>query len=294
MTFDEKTIRGMLGYLMAQQGGPELLQYICGHATDYEFCGKDDDWMFRHAVLQAKDILPDSFRVAVWYKWCYRQEKLFVNPVGKESISKYQALVDDANVRTRYCRQRQPGHECLREMDRLSRAATRDMAWVRESAAQDCVPQFGIAFSIHGGKFRKDIVWELVRADAKQCLLWLMGECKDFFLNYPVKEMLCFTCAAMREEMGIPVIEYLAKRFPGKAAACADGLGNTPFWYLLHNKYAAWWRPVCGMAQALVKAGCNPNAVNHLGFSFRMVADSLTEEQRASLEEELKETLAQK
>ena len=96
--------------------------------------------------------------------------------------------------------------------------------------------------------------------------------------------IICFACACMREEMGVPVIEYLAKRFPEKVAACIDGLGNNPPWYLLHNEYAAWWRPECGMAQALVKAGCDPDAVNHLGFSFRLIADSLTEEQRSSLE----------
>ena len=46
------------------------------------------------------------------------------------------------------------------------------------------------------------------------------------------------------------------------------------------------------MARALLRAGCKPDAVNHLGFSFRMIANSLTEEQRKSLEEERKETLA--
>ena len=58
MTLDGNAIRGMLGYLTAQEGGLELLQYRCEHATDHEFCRNDDDWIFRQAVLQAKDILP--------------------------------------------------------------------------------------------------------------------------------------------------------------------------------------------------------------------------------------------
>ena len=292
MTLDGNAIRGMLGYLTAQEGGLELLQYRCEHATDHEFCRNDDDWMFRQTVLQAKDILPDAFCVAVWYKWCYQQKNLGGVPVSKECIPNCRALVDDVNARAEYCRQRQPGYKCLRDMDRLSRAATQDMAWVGESAAKDCVPQFGIAFSIHGGKFRKEIVWELARANATQCLLWLMGECNYFFCNYPVKEMFCFACVGMRLKMGIRVIEYLAKRFPEKVASCADELGNNPHWYLLHNKFVAWWRPACGMARALLRAGCKPDAVKHLGFSFRMIANSLTEEQRKSLEEERKETLA--
>jgi hypothetical protein len=282
----------MLGCLIAQEGGLELLQYICRDATDHEYSANDDDWMFRQAVLQAKDILPDSFRIAVWYKWCYQQIDLFGVPVSKETIPNCRALVDDVNVRVEYCRDQQPGYECLREMDRLARPATQEVAWVGESAAQDCVPRFGIAFSIHGGKFRKDIVWELTRVNAPQCLIWLMDECKYFFRSYPVKEMLCFACANMREKMGIPVIEYLSKRFPEKVAACVDELGNNPLWYLLHNKFVAWWRPTCGMAQALVKTGCNPKAVNHIGLSFRMVVNSLTKEQRKSLREELKKTLA--
>ena len=65
MTLDENAIRGMLGYLIGQEGGQNLLQYLCGHVTDHEFCSNDDDWIFRQAVLQAKDILPDAFRVAV-------------------------------------------------------------------------------------------------------------------------------------------------------------------------------------------------------------------------------------
>ena len=86
MTLDGNAIRGMLGYLTAQEGGLELLQYRCEHATDHEFCRNDDDWMFRQAVLQAKDILPDAFRVAVWYKWCYQQKNLGGVPVSKECI----------------------------------------------------------------------------------------------------------------------------------------------------------------------------------------------------------------
>lgn len=67
MTLDGNAIRGMLGYLTAQEGGLELLQYLCEHATDHEFCRNDDDWMFRQTVLQAKDILPDAFRIVVWH-----------------------------------------------------------------------------------------------------------------------------------------------------------------------------------------------------------------------------------
>ncbi len=292
MTLEENTILGMLGYLVAQKGGLELLQYLCKHIIDHEYCRNDDDWMFRQAVLQAKDILPHAFRLSVWYKWCLQQGNLGGCPFDEECIPNCQALVDDVNVRVEYCRQKLPGHECLRNIDRLyHRMVLQGLEWVGESAATDCVPQFGIAYSLHGGTFRKDIVWELTKVHATQCLLWLMNECKTFFRNYPVKEMLCFTCANMREEMGVPVIEYLAGRFPQKVAACVDELGNNPLWYLLHNSKVAWWRPDCGMTQALVKAGCSPDAVNHLDFSYRQVVSSLTEEQRNSLEENLKDTL---
>lgn len=43
MTLDENAIRRMLGYLIGQEGGHNLLQYLCGHATDHEFCSNDDD-----------------------------------------------------------------------------------------------------------------------------------------------------------------------------------------------------------------------------------------------------------
>ena len=109
MTRDRNAIRGMLGYLTAQEGGLELLQYLCEHATDHEFCRNDDDWMFRQTVLQAKDILPDAFRVAVWYKWCYQQKNLGGVPVSKEFIPNCRALVDDVTARAEYCSQRQPG-----------------------------------------------------------------------------------------------------------------------------------------------------------------------------------------
>lgn len=67
MTLDENATEGMLGYLIGQEGGQNLLQYLCEHATEHEFCSNDDDWMFRQTVLQAKVILPDTIRIVVWH-----------------------------------------------------------------------------------------------------------------------------------------------------------------------------------------------------------------------------------
>ena len=143
-----------------------------------------------------------------------------------------------------------------------------------------------------GERFNKKIVWELAKANAPQCLIWLMGKCKNFFNIFPVKEMLFFASSNMREEMGIPIIKYLADRFPEKVATCVDELGNNLLWYLLHNRYVAWWRSNCGMARALVKAGCNPDSLNHLDLSFNKIVHNVSKEQRKKLEEQLKENLS--
>ena len=292
MGLDENAITGMLGYLMTMGGGLELLQYVCKHATDHEFCSNDEDWLFRSAVLQAKDILPDDFRISCWHSWCLAHDNLRGCPASNEVIQKCQLLVDDVNVRAEYCRLRLPGHKYLRNIDSLDRPTAQNLEWVNKNAANDHVPQFGIAFSLHGEIFRKDIAWVLARINATKCLIWLMGECKHFFTKFPVTEMLCFTCANMREEMGTQVIEYLAGRFPVKVADCKDELGNNPLWYLLHNKYIAWWRKDCGMAKALVKAGCSPDALNLLGLSFQKMVDNVTDDQREKLETELKERIS--
>ena len=283
MKLNENAIKGMLEYLMSQEGGHDLLLYICNNATDSEFKSNDENWTFRGAVLQAKETIPEATRIAFWYKWCHQQPNLGGCPVEKKSIAKRQALIDDVNVRMEYCFQKRAGYKYLRNIDRIPRKAGSNVEWVRKSAEKDCVPQFGIDYSLHGEKFCKDIVWELTKSNAPKCLLWLMSKCKDFFCNYPVKEMLFFACANMTEKMGTAVVKYLSRRFPYKVATCIDEFGNNPLWYLLHNKYVSWWDPSCKMVEALVKAGCRPDALNHLALSFQKMVDNLTNNQRINL-----------
>ena len=142
--------------------------------------------------------------------------------------------------------------------------------WIQASVENDQVSVFEIERQIHGQNITVSMLLYLLNRHAVNCFLYLLK-------NYPKKVYKCrspeewlFTvCRHAREDTAIPIIRQIEFEMPGIVTNTRDPWGNTLLWNTLKNHYI-----VREIQNTLISLGCDPNAKNQWGLSYRIIKEN--------------------
>ena len=136
--------------------------------------------------------------------------------------------------------------------------------------ADDSFAVFELNRELEARKIGDPMLEHLIRNDAVRCFTGLLSRHPDrvFKLRSP-QEWLITVCRYAREKLAVAAVDELERQCPGVAAAARDPWGNTPLWNTLANAHH-----VETLQTELLRFGCDPDAENAWGLSYRLVREN--------------------
>ena len=143
-------------------------------------------------------------------------------------------------------------------------------ATMAEGVSRDSFAVFELNREIEDRKITGAMLEQLIRSDAVRCFTGLLSHHPEevFELRSP-EEWLLTVCRCAKEEFAVAAADELERLFPGVAARTRDPWGNTPLWNTFVNP-----NPTGKLQTALLRFGCDPDAENEWGLSYRLVKDN--------------------
>ena len=110
----------------------------------------------------------------------------------------------------------------------------------------------------------------LIRCDALRCFTGLLSHHPGevFKLRSP-EEWLLTVCRCVKEKFAVAVVDEIARQFPGIVGRTRDPWGNTPLWNTFVNP-----NPTEKLRAELIRLGCDPDAENEWGLSYRLLKEN--------------------
>ena len=146
----------------------------------------------------------------------------------------------------------------------------RASAALEGAIARDHFASFEINRQLECRRIDCTIPEQLLRRDAASCFTRLMA-------NHPEKvfkvrtpgEWLITVCRCAKDEFAVAAANELEREFPGIVARTRDPWGNTPLWNTFCNA-----EPTEKLRAELIRFGCDPDAENEQGLSYRLLYDN--------------------
>ncbi|MBR4662775.1 MAG: hypothetical protein IKO93_02775 [Lentisphaeria bacterium] len=137
---------------------------------------------------------------------------------------------------------------------------------IMEAIRQDSVPLFEKSRKIERLDISITMLNFLLRSDAVKCFVHLLDHYpRQVFKLRSAEEWLFTVCHDVCEKTAILVILWLEAKKPGIIATARDPWGNTLLWHTLARGKAE------EIQRTLIFRGCDANAANQWGLSFRIV-----------------------
>ena len=141
---------------------------------------------------------------------------------------------------------------------------------LRKAIISDHVPVFEMDRQLHGKEITKSMLAFLLLHHAVKCFLYLLTHFPKRVCKIRTEEEWLFTvCRCTLADTAIPIIQTIERNRPGIVANTRDPWGNTLLWNTLQNHY-----PVEELQNFLISLGCDPDALNQWGLSFRIVKEN--------------------
>ena len=130
---------------------------------------------------------------------------------------------------------------------------------VKKAIAEDSPSQLMMPLSVAGKSVDTRLLSILLHFRKKRILKWLIENDDKTRKFFGPCEMLFYVCVHWSGDDAIEWLEQAEKKEPGILKSCIDPLGCNLLWYC-HSKE---------MAETLIKHGCDPDAENVWGLSWR-------------------------
>ena len=136
--------------------------------------------------------------------------------------------------------------------------------------ADDSFAVFELNRELEARKIGDPMLEHLIRNDAVRCFTGLLSRHPDrvFKLRSP-QEWLITVCRYARDKLAVAAVDELERQFPGVVGQTRDPWGNTPLWNTLANAHH-----VETLQTELLRFGCDPDAENAWGLSYRLVREN--------------------
>ena len=135
-----------------------------------------------------------------------------------------------------------------------------------EGIHKDSISVFELNRQVSGQNITLTLLHYLLRSNAIQCFFHLLENFpKQVFECRTAEEWLFTVCHDVAEKTAIPVILWFEKKKPGIIARARDPWGNTLLWHTLARE------KVDELQRTLILNGCDANAKNQWGLSWRLV-----------------------
>ena len=139
-----------------------------------------------------------------------------------------------------------------------------------EGIRQDSVSIFEMHRQMAGCGIAIAMLLYLLRFDAVKCFTYLLAHFpKKVYKCRSAEEWLFTVCRCSSEDTAIPIIQSIEEDKPGIVARARDPWGNTLLWNTLQNSCQ-----VGKLQEFLISLGCDPDALNQWGLSFRLVKEN--------------------
>ena len=216
------------------------------------------------SVIMSKWI-PDAKRALFWnvmtdlsYPWSGVPEESFTRDV----------FIDNEDSRRALLYHKKDGEKCdfIRNTE-LSRRELEGTPEFLEGIRQDSVSIFEMHRQMAGRKITITMLLYLLRFDAVKCFTYLLTHfSKQVYKCRSPEEWLFTVCRNTSADTAIPIIRSIEEDKPGIVASSRDPWGNTLLWNMLQNRNS-----VKNLQNVLISLGCDPDALNQWGLSFRIV-----------------------
>lgn len=155
------------------------------------------------------------------------------------------------------------------EISKRDIEGTAELIWGR-GIRQDSVSIFEMYRQMAGRKITVTMLHCLLRFHAVKCFVYLLANFPEKVYKYRTPEQWLFTvCRNSSAETAILIVQWIEEDRPGIVANVRDPWGNTLLWNTLHNRHS-----VGKLQNVLVSFGCDPEALNQWGLSFRIVKEN--------------------
>ena len=221
------------------------------------------------SVIMSKWI-PDAKRALFWnvmidlpYPWSGVPDESFTRDVFIDN--------DDARRSLLYHEKDGEKRDFVRntEISRRDIKGTAELIWGR-GIRQDSVSIFEMYRQMAGRKITITMLHCLLRFNAVKCFVYLLTNfTKQVYKCRSPEEWLFTVCRNTSAETAIPIVRWIEEDRPGIVANVRDPWGNTLLWNTLHNRHS-----VGKLQNVLASLGCDPDALNQWGLSFRIVKEN--------------------
>lgn len=135
-----------------------------------------------------------------------------------------------------------------------------------EGIRMDSISVFELNRQVSDQNITLTLLHYLLQSNAVQCFLHLVENFpKQVFEWRTAEEWLFTVCHDVTEKTAIPAILWFEKKKPGIIARARDPWGNTLLWHTLARENAD------ELQRTLILNGCDANAKNQWGLSWRLV-----------------------
>lgn len=138
------------------------------------------------------------------------------------------------------------------------------------AAKEDLVSAFEIQRQLIGKRISVSLLRFLLENGAVKCFTNLLAnDSARVYRCRSASEWLFIVCRHFPAQTAVPIIQLIEQQNPGIAAAARDPWGNTLLWNTLANDH-----DTDEVQKLLIKLGCDPDSMNPLGLSFRLVNEN--------------------
>ena len=161
-------------------------------------------------------------------------------------------------------------HRAIMKIGLARHDGFRASAAMEIGVADDSFAVFELNRELEARKIGDSMLEHLIRNDAVRCFIGLLSRHPDrvFKLRSP-QEWLVTVCRYAREELAVAVADEIERPFPGIVGSARDPWGNTLLWNTFVNE-----NPTDALQAELIRLGCDPNAQNEWGLSYRLLKDN--------------------
>ena len=141
---------------------------------------------------------------------------------------------------------------------------------MRQGIRDDSVSVFEINRNLDNRRISDSLLKYLIGANAVKCFTYLLANYPEtvFKLRSP-QEWLLTVCRCAEEKFAVAAVNELERQCPGVVAGTRDPWGNTALWNTFFN-----YEQTDNLRSELIRLGCDPDAENELGLSYRLLMDN--------------------
>ena len=145
---------------------------------------------------------------------------------------------------------------------------------MRQGIGDDSVSVFEINRMLENRRISDSLMKLLIASNAIKCFTYILANYPEtvFRLRSP-QEWLLTVCRCAEEKFAVATVNELERQFPGIVAGTRDPWGNTLLWNTFFN-----YEQTKNLRSELIRLGCDPDAENELGLSYRLLIDNAPDE----------------